>query len=383
MKYLKNKQGFVMVMVIMLMATLVILSSTIIFIANNAVLRSHKEEEAMQAYYLARTGAEAAVSAWLQKGASNKPVGEIKRVYFNVESGDFQTNVPAKSGGYFEAKIEEPVGDKDPWRIISTGVVGKYSKTVSLITYSFSNDPGWYTHDGGNGIINNGEHEFYDEEIVYLSLDQGKIFKPNNLDQRTGDGGTIPVNFEGSIEAETIIFANPLKIDLGNVVSNKVSNPENKKLIVSAERIVFDDVEVSFAPKGSGRVFLIGKWEREALRGELILKVPEGKGIPGNDSRINGKATDKYGEVYFEGKDLKKQNYKWYADWLIVFTYHIKPDGVPSQIKYNGKDLAGNAFYFKNNTNLLEPKAGDFVLMDDEDEMERPSLKGVKPYYWE
>lgn len=201
--------------------------------------------------------------------------------------------------------------------------------------------------------------------------------------QRTSDGGTEPEVFEGSLEAKTIIFANPLKVDLGNIEDGKVSNPENKKLIVSAERIVFDDVEVSFAPKGSGRVFLIGKWEREALRGELILKVPEGKGIPGNDSRINGKATDKYGEVYFEGKDLKKQNYKWYADGFIVLTILLKPDGVPSQIKYNGKDLAGNAFYFKNNTNLLEPKAGDFVLMDDEDEMERPSLKGVKPYYWE
>lgn len=390
MRFSKNTRGYAMVMVIILMAILAMLSSVIIFIANNEVMRGHGEEEAMQAYYIARTGAVAAAHAWLEKGSSNKPYGEVKRVYFNVESGDFQTNIPAVNGGYFEAEIIELEGNEGAARVVSTGTVGKHSKTVSLVTYSFSNDPGWFKVTNGDGIINAEEQEHFDEDIVYLSVDQGKIFKLQNKSSNTII--PTPIDSDGALKAKTIIFSNPLEIDLGDLADNRISDPRNKKLTLFAERIVFDNLKLSYVPISTE------SWRsntHEAI-GELILRLPEGaEGIDG--SEIGGKAGEKYGEVFFEGESVKLQNYKWYRESYLIFFYRyfIKPEGTPSDIKYrvNGSNinLAKSDFYFKDGTNLLDISRGVdsnginkyLIPIENDDETERPSLRGIKPYYWE
>ena len=61
--------------------------------------------------------------------------------------------------------------------------------------------------------------------------------------------------------------------------------------------------------------------------------------------------------------------------------YLISKNGeTPIKDKSN-EELAGNTYYFKDGTNLLDIKNKDLIPYDKDFEV--PPLKDVKPYYWE
>jgi len=375
MKVLKNQQGSAMILTLMVMVVLVILTTAILQFTHTEVLHGRIEEQSKQAYYLARTGAEAAVSIWLQQGASSKPDGKVKRVYFNAETNQFQVTEPAVSGGYFDVTIEKPDATEDPWRIISTGTVGKHSQTVSLITYPFSHgsDLGWYDE---NGKIEEGNFQELEEEFIFLLLDQGKTFMPEDKYYE---------DYHGSFSANTLVFASPLKIDLGDyntMYNSTVIEAVNKTFTVEAESVYFDDVEVSYARPGSGSHWLYGSWSRTNRKGSLVLQVPEGQGIPYNE--VGGTYGHIYGKVYFDGNNVKRQEYQWNRriQLLIAHYFYVTAINNGAQItNTNGEALAGNSYYFRHGTDLLNIMPGDLIPFTDD--TERPPLRGIKPYYWE
>lgn len=375
MTIIKNQKGFLMPMTIIIMAVLVILSVAALQFATTEVLHGKIEEQSKQAYYLARTGAEAAISAWLQKGASDKPVGDMERVYYNTETEKFQLDEPDICGGYFDVDIKEPDDEAGYWRIISTATVGSHSRTVTLLTYPFSNVTTWYEEDGdGNGMLLAGEYENTVEEASYLSLNKGNLFLP----ELTRNDGSKFADFHGTYESRTIVFANPLWIKLywtEGLLSAVTTDPNNNTTIISAENIIFDNIELSNLPASVGK---------NAYKGEIILKVPDKEGMGIDGSEISGgEINKKYGRVSFSGDSIKVQNYKWERKWLLVYYYLISKNG-ETQIKdKSNRNLAGNSYYFRHNTNLLDIKAGDLILVPEEEAFKIPALRDIKPYYWE
>lgn len=374
MNIIKNQKGFLMPMTIIIMAVLVILSTAALQFTTTEVLHGKIEEQSKQAYYLARTGAEAAVSAWLQKGATDKPVGEMDTVYYDAENNKFQLDMPGVSGGYFDVEIKEPDDEADYWRIISTATVGNHSRTVTLLTYPFSNVTTWYElNDDGDGMLLAGEHENTDEDTSYLSLNKGNSFLP----MLTSNDGSKFADFESTYESKTIVFANSLWIKLywvEGLLSAVTTDPNNNTTTISAENIIFDNIELSNLPASVGQ---------NSYKGEIILKVPDKEGVGIDGSEISGgEINKKYGRVSFSGDSVKVQNYKW--ERKLFGLYYVISKSGETQIKdKNNRNLAGNSYYFRNNTNLLDIKTGDLILVPDEEAIKIPALRDIKPYYWE
>ncbi|MEW9123785.1 MAG: hypothetical protein AB2421_13830 [Thermotaleaceae bacterium] len=378
MKLLKNEKGSSLILILMIMMVIVILSTAVLQLTSTELLQVSIEEKSKRAYYLARAGAEAAVSAWLQEAASNKPEGALKRVYLNLDTDTFQLNKPTACGGYFDVtieKIDEPGSERHGFtQITSTGTVDNYSRTVRIITYPFAYglDLGWYNEAGKIGEYHNKE---FDEEFVYLSLNQNKIFTCEDK-----------AEYNGSFGAKQIVLGSPIKIDLGalNNQGYRYEPVYNKTFTVSAESIYFDNIEISYCPETRYSHWFYGSWTRTQRNGRLILKVPEElAGIPYTEVP-GGTFNTKYGKVYFDGEKIVRQNYKWNASWILLlgfYDFRIEINGSPTQISYKGKTLAGNAYYFKDGTDLLNIKEGDLIPIIDN--TERPKLKGIKPYYWE
>lgn len=374
MNIIKNQKGFLMPMTIIIMAVLVILSTAALQFTTTEVLHGKIEEQSKQAYYLARTGAEAAISAWLQKGATDKPVGEMDTVYYDAENNKFQLDMPGVSGGYFDVEIKEPDDEADYWRIISTATVGNHSRTVTLLTYPFSNVTTWYElNDDGDGMLLAGEHENTDEDTSYLSLNKGNSFLP----MLTSNDGSKFADFESTYESKTIVFANSLWIKLywvEGLLSAVTTDPNNNTTTISAENIIFDNIELSNLPASVGQ---------NSYKGEIILKVPDKEGVGIDGSEISGgEINKKYGRVSFSGDSVKVQNYKW--ERKLFGLYYVISKSGETQIKdKNNRNLAGNSYYFRNNTNLLDIKTGDLILVPDEEAIKIPALRDIKPYYWE
>lgn len=371
MKPLETQQGAAMILVLMVMMVLTILTVAMLQFTYTEVLHVSIEEQSKQAYYLARTGAEAAVSVWLQEAAMNKPEGKVQRVYFNVETDEFQIMEPIVSGGYFDVAIKREDDSEGLWKITSTGTVGNQSRTVHIITFPFAHglDLGWYDEDGE---IQEGHFKELDEEFIYLSLNTSKVFIPKEKD-----------DFHGSFSAKQIIFGSPLKIDLGIPDSQGniyEANVNTKEFTVEAEGIFFHDVEISHCPARNYSNWF-GTWSRPEGNGKIILKVPdELEGVPYNEVP-GGIIGRKYGKVYFDGENVFRKNYQWNANWLLGFyNFRIVPQN-KVQIAYNGNNLASNSYYFRSGIDLLNLKSGDLIPFNDD--TERPALRGIKPYYWE
>ena len=371
---LKNENGAALALALMVMLVISILGTALWHYAITETRQVNISDKSKQAHYLARTGALAAVHAWLQEGVASKPEGELERVYYNQNTEDFELGEPPESGGYFEVTIEE-VEDEDSDRyglteIISTGVVDGYSQTVELVTYpyTYGHDftPAWY--DVESGVIEGGiyddihpdpENDERMAEVVVVSAESDF-----SLDNET--------DIEVVYNAEVISFENPLTIDLGDGgdLDQRIDDPISKEFIVEAETVFFNELNLTHAPEGEW-----GSYYSPERKGQLILEVPdEFEGFTKNG--------EKYGRVFFDG-EVKKYEYEWDREWFIlpIPTYYIKKEGSSPITDNHNNDLEGNAYYFRCGTDLLDIEEGD--LKPYPDEIKRPIMKDKQPYYWD
>ncbi len=350
MSRLKNENGAAMMLALIVMMVLAVLGTALWHVAMTETLHASKDEKNKQAYYLARTGAEAGMGVWLrEERVADKPEGTLKRVYYNKETSEFQHDEPDQSGGYFDVtihKIDDPESTRDGLtEVTSTGVVNGHSKTVTLVTFPYTvgheMDPAWYKEEDGE-LADHSYEEYEETDLVIMStLNADGFYTEHKEGWQSSYGGLIG--------ARQIAFVDPLKIG-GTLMDTSVNAPNhNATLTIRAERIHFDSLTLQEL-KSNGR---------SGRKGTVILEVPDGMGLsedeksdPEND--LNPEY--EYGRVYFDGEPVEVHNHRWNRWWLIVWFYNIESLGPTTITNHGGGDLQENAFFFRDGTDLLDIK---------------------------
>lgn len=278
----KKKKGAALVMVILVMAVMAILGTSILNVSLAQAKEASQEEKKMQAYYLARSGAEAALSAWENPNpsSSGKPAGIAQTVYLNG-SNQFVDIQPEGIVRKFDVSVALENGNTV---IKSIGTVGNVAQTVTAtITPTatqvtipvtvpsevlLGHNQGWY--DFNSGQIITGYHSLADKT------------KTIKFEAKKGKGIKIPNKNSPSVtyDAYKMVFTSEVQ-----VLHNRIT------LISKA---------ISFS---GGIIF------SNDGKGDINLKVPAGQGISRPEGGI-------WGVVYIKGKGyyfpdnvvLKNQN---------------------------------------------------------------------------
>lgn len=392
MKILNEEKGLVMVLVLIVLFVITLFSTTMWTFSMTHLRQSFREENKIQAEYLAKSGAEAAIAAWLQKPHSGKPLGTMERVYFDTNSKNYTLNSPDPSndGGYFDVTLTVIDDESDPKHgltvIESTGTYRETSHTIIVTTFPFNYghdlDPSWYDYSSGNlawAELGSGE----DLKLVRFACDEGEVLKL----------GTEELGTDVAYEAEILSFESDLVVDMNLVLNTYVFydfrasiNGRDETISLVATTIIFENLQLGFLPE---RTYSSDRIMEERI-GQILLDVPPGKGIDGstNSDLDNSKV---YGRVYFDGDDISTQEYQWNRRrWLFFWwEYGILTDGSPQQISHpEGGNLAGREFYFpssggdpNNRVNLLDLQPGDLIEIPSGEA--RAIDKNLSPFLWE
>lgn len=329
-----------------------------------------RREKELQALYLARAGAEAAIHLWMDKPVSQRPEGKFERVYYDPASKGFSLSQPSNALGYFDVEIrqvEDPsVPTKRYTEIISTAVVAGVTRTVRATTYPFlfGHELGWYSES--SGLINSNEGFLFDstDGLVRVAASSPIRFRENTLPNRAA-----------RFSANTLVFEVPLNLAYRQTTSYTLSADawaiQSKTLPIVAETIFFDDVIMLRAPSNYGF---------SDITYSVELRVPEGLGVPGTS--IGGVPGSRYGYVFFDGDKVEVQEYRWKKVFLIF--YRLVEQNSFSSIFHpsDGQRLAGRAFYFRDGMNLLRPQPGDLIPLEQES-TRRDLLEQIRPFVWE
>ena len=252
----------------------------------------------MQAYYLARAGAEATLQAWKQSGKTNKPVGNSDALYLDKDTNTFVSTLPTNSGGRINVSVNT-IGNTTT--IVSTGEVNGISQraNVTIVAdYLFGHTLNWYSENSGQiqaptTYVAPSNPPGIHESVILRAKDTG-----NNL--QTIKDPTTATTFEAMV----LFFESPLKTF--------------EPIHLIAETIVFDET-VTMKNSGSGN------------DGQLVLYVPEKPSLGiSMGIQIDG-TTKRYGKIYF-----KKS---------VVVNHPTKAE-----------DISGKSFYFlkKSNGSIVE-----------------------------
>ena len=164
----KHNNGMALVVVIISMMVLLILGTSILQISSFQSKHEAIERKGLQAQYLARAGAEAALKAWKNATNDHKPLGEFDKVYL-TDMDTFVNLDDGKRKGYFVVYIVDAAAgsalvEGGSTTIRSVGQTGGVSKTVTVsLTHTRSNifvplttghDLGFY--DESSGQLNPG-----------------------------------------------------------------------------------------------------------------------------------------------------------------------------------------------------------------------------------
>lgn len=263
----KNNRGSALIVVLMVMVIMTILGTAILNISLSQTKQASYEDKRLQAHYLARSGAEATLSAWEDPNNVIKPSGDCKTIYLD-SSNQFQfVDIPPTNIiGKFDVSVTPPVNIGDDTVITSVGTVGDVKQTVIVtikeITTTVPAPPqnsvagetlGWYSFNSGQ--INTGSNTSGKGKIVNLKAKNGlKIPNKNSP--------------AASFEADQMQFTGSIQI-------------LHNSIILSAKLISFE-VPVNFSNNGNGN-------------GALVLKVLDTGYVPNNS-----KFSSPVGVVFFE-----------------------------------------------------------------------------------
>ncbi|MBN2852252.1 MAG: hypothetical protein JXQ23_05885, partial [Clostridia bacterium] len=250
LKYLKNENGWAMVLVLLIIIIVPILGTTLYMYSSSAINNAQKYQDIEQARYLARSGAEAVMKVWKDNMEAGTPMDvdqEIQTVYY-LPGGVFSlTNTDDTALGTVNVSIVE--GSKtNSYRIISTGVIAGITQhfTISVITpITFGSDLGWYTDNTSTLLpFSNSAAKFETEGVVTIERNA-------DLGEPEDYGFTLTQGTELELAADTIIFNNPVDVFDESYYGYSNSLRETT-LKITADKIVFDDIEIGYV-KGTSR----------------------------------------------------------------------------------------------------------------------------------
>ena len=328
----KNNQGFAMVFTLILLATLPILAITVANLSLNSFQVAQMNDKTTKAYYLARSGAEAVISAWKKEPLDSKPYGEVKKVVFTDKNQFILKSEYGNRDGEKIAEIGVEIKENNDGSVsfISTADLGNYSDTVTATMSVYNRgdnlDPAWYNSDG---IIQPGSNT--DTATVpsafldWLSGIFGGDYSPQTVDIKYHDPiyGTIELDSSGdtltlpddenknkiALIANSLFFRDSLELT--------ESSGRKGALIAAAETLVFDEtIKINRTLSNYGT---------------LILSFPDKQGfkLEGYDGI--------YGRAYFK-KDVILSGIIGYEN---LWIFEIPIWGTEKVIE------GGSAYYFK------------------------------------
>lgn len=259
---MKNKEkGASLVVVIVVMAVMMILGICILDISLSQTLQAAQEDKRIQAHYLARSGAEATLSAWQSASADSKPNGVCNTVYLN-SSNQFVSTRPSSFIGKFDVNISNPASNTT--LISSQGTVMNVSQTVMVkiktVTTQVTKTQNpkvsgatinWY--DSNSGEASAGSHNIGASGITFMVYYPGlKITHGAVLYQADSIDFSADIkNFKYplTLNSGTVIFETPLNI-------NRNGNNDGKIIL---------EVLVG---TGVARAGYLGEWGRVEYNGQ-------------------------------------------------------------------------------------------------------------------
>lgn len=366
---LKDEQGMIaMGVALMLIVVLPLFGGVLWQYSMAEMQRVERTEKDLEALFLAKSGAEAVMAAWIEAPHNAKPEGTANRLYYNLETGEFQTREPTEYLGYVDVTITK-IDDKDSERdqlteIVATAVVGGVSRQVKVTSYPhlFGHDDSLKWYHESNGIVRS--YDAVANELVVIRSKQPIHFQKEEMPP-VATGFTAPI----------LLFERPLDLSYNQRTDYRIF-PEwvntQKTLPIRGETIFFDDLVLLDLPEKGGKF---------SLEYNVILQLPPGlEGIPGSEI-LGGDTRARYGKVYFDGDTVAVQKFKWQRTWLLWYRY--VEDGKPIPLKSaTGQVLAQNGFYFRHNTNLKNPQPLELIQIKDEG-LRRNELREIKPFVWE
>ena len=284
----KGNKGSALIVVIMVMVIMMILGTAILNISLSETRQASYEDKRIQAHYLARSGAEATLSAWEDADNDSKPSGDCRTKY--LDSSNQFVDTPA-TNTMFDVKVTK---QGDDTVISSVGTVGNVKQTVTVtikeVTTSVPAPPqsavagetlGWYSFNSGQ--INTGVNTTGRGKTVTIKA-KNALKIPNK--------NSPAANFE----ADQMQFMSQIQVF-------------HNSIILSAKLIVFN-VPVDFTNNGNGN-------------GALVLKVLDNGFVP-NKSRFTGTV----GVIFF-------QNEGYYFKNIVGGVILKKPSDIQNQVTAN------------------------------------------------
>ena len=288
---LTSEKGLSMPVVVMVILIVTILGAVLYSFSQNQLLSAARGNDARQAEYLARSGIEAAIEWWKQETTKPQGTKNFDRVYMREDGTMVLTDPGDSKVGYIDVSVTRQ--DDGTWSIQSTGNANTSTKTVkyssSMLMENEDLEGLWYAENGvilpGPNIqsvkINNVSRNIYvHDEIAGVAV----VGRP---------GTTLRLNKDNNEHSRVSFGARALYFD--SYMDLSINDDKVGFLIAAGEKIVFNDtLKIRINADGGG--------------GVLILYLPEGLGIPGqelitSDLLENADAIDpnaKYGYVYFK-----------------------------------------------------------------------------------
>lgn len=369
---LRDEQGMMAIGVALMLIVVLALFGGVLWQSSMAEMqRVARTERDLKALFLAKSGAEAVMAAWIEAPHNGKPQGAMDRIYFDSESGQFQCNEPEDLLGYVDVvvtKIDDPDSERNQLtEIVATAVVEGISRQVKVITYPhlLGHDESlkWYYEQ--TGVIRSTDAAA-DELVIVRS--QRPIHFQKNAELPSVTGFTSPM----------ILFERALDLSFDQQTEYRIwpelGSYTEKILPIRAETIFFDDVVLLDLPIKGGPF---------SMNFTVTLQLPTGEcGILGSEIPGAEPAT-RYGRVYFDGNTVATQYFRWRRTWFIVYLYRIELNGSPVPLKTpENHNLAGRAFYFRDGTDLSNIGPNDLIPMGNEGDR-RNELREIKPFIWE
>lgn len=291
MCFIRDEKGAAMIVALLVMIVLMLLGTALWQYSTADTIHVARDEQRMQAYYLARTGADAALQAWEESPSNAKPLGTSKTLYLDAATGEFTEN-PTEEIGHFTVTITELNGETI---IESIGEVRGLTQKVTvkiLSAYKYGH-PGWY--DETSGQFNTGGKE--PGAIIFRTKQAGNstnaLKNPNKTLTFCADGLFfdsplgMPLNGTTYLCAETIVFDQPIGIGKngelfltlpegvtqGVVFFNIVTNHEEDQLVtfpISNNAYYFyDTIDV--------HNLISSSYYDELIEDEKLVQIPDPK----------------------------------------------------------------------------------------------------------
>lgn len=305
---IKNEKAFAMIFTLALLAVVPVMALTLANYSLNSFQIARSTNNNTKAYYIARSGAEAAISAWKEADVEN---GSLETVIFDdqdnfVLKSEYQDNSSQYGEMIAEIDVEFEKEDLNPDQ-------NQYGHTIFTSNAKIINSSGEETVKARVSPYLDVNNQNNAEELGWYDYNTGQILVGSNIEETTVTedfwswlSGIFGIGYEAEtveIKYHDQVYGS-VEITTDGSDLYLLNNNSNNKIAYSANSIYFNN-ELNLKQSGDnqGALITIGEnlvfRERVEIRkgwrsyGSLIIGLAQGLGY-----QLDGYSGD-FGRVYF------------------------------------------------------------------------------------